>query len=182
MGATVKDGFRGALNKQTLSSAITNKNGHGLSVARELVGGEPLSSILVVSAGVVQKLFGGCVALGYIVSGVSGPDLLNQDSQSAFGRFANIVVGTFLDIICELSIVTECRNLGQLCDSGRGGGGILDWLSVERDGAFRGEAATLDGQFIQARSGFIDEDDLVDAHLVGRKCTCLVRTYDATAT
>lgn len=62
--AAVKDRLRGTLDEQPLSPAITDQDGHGLSVAGEFISGKTLSAVLVVLAGVVEELFRRCSGLG----------------------------------------------------------------------------------------------------------------------
>lgn len=112
---------------------------------------------------------------------IPGSNLLGQDSESAFGGFANVVVSSLFVVICELGVIAESSDFGDLCEGGRSGSGILECLSVVQYSAFRSETGTLHGELIKARGGFVQEDDLVDAHLVGGQSSSLVRADDTAA-
>lgn len=79
-----------------------------------------------------------------------------------------------------MSVVTESGNLGHLEDCRRGSK-VLDNLAVEGDVTLGGVCCALNGKFGQVGSGFVEIDDLVDAHLVGGERTSLIGADDAAA-
>lgn len=130
---------------------------------------------------IIEAVFGREAGTACVDAQVRSTDLLDQHAERTLSRLTNKAVGAVVGVVGKLSLVTKRGDLANLAHSVGRDRQVLERLSTQRNLALGRKAGSCNIEFLQTLAVLADKNHLVDAHLVGRQSTSLVRADDAAA-